>query len=445
MARPTSDKTVNHLKSEKELSDSTSQDAPASTPPKDASTNSQVETSKGNTRRNVTAFEIVWRSPWVRAVTFLVLGLLLLWILWTTRKAYAFALQVGVIGFGIAYVLNPVVEALRRIKVRRSFGVVIVYVGVVALLVLGSVLITNVVTDLSRLSQQLPDAFNNIGALTGRISAWFTRIVESLPTFLSSRFGVQTSSDELSQQVQTQLTGFLSNLVESVNSFLQRVARDGPSILLSGATNVLSTTAQIFLILLTSAYFLYDYPRFTTNFKRFVPVRWRPLYEDITAKADVAVGGYIRGQLLITSIIGILIFVGLSIVGVPSAPAISFLAALFNLVPYLGPIVGVIPAVILGFTVSPLTALLAVVVFVVANQIEGNVLGPYILSKSTNLHPVTVLLVILVGAGMFGLLGALLAVPVAALLKVVLEEYLLKRPAYQTTKPQAADESQSLE
>jgi predicted PurR-regulated permease PerM len=383
-------------------------------------------------QRHVTAFEIVWRSPWVRAITFLVLALLLLWILWTTRKAYAFAVQVGLIGFGIAYVLNPVVEALRRIRVRRAFGVVIVYIGVLALLVFGSVLITQVVTELSSFVARIPEAFNNIGSLTARISAWFTGIIESLPTFLSSRFGVQTSSDELSTQIQTQLTGFLQNGVESINGLLQRLARDGPSVLLSGATNVLSTTAQAFLILLTSAYFLYDYPRFTANFKRFVPVRWRTLYEDLTAKADVAVGGYLRGQLLITLIIGILIFIGLSIVGVPFALAISFLAALFNLVPYLGPIVGMVPAVILGFTVSPLTALFAVVVFIVANQIEGNLLGPYILSKSTNLHPVTVLLAILIGAGLFGLLGALLAVPVAALLKVVLEEYLLKRPAYQT-------------
>ena len=112
------------------------------------------------------------------------------------------------------------------------------------------------------------------------------------------------------------------------------------------------------------------------------------------------------------------------------AEAISFLAAIFNLVPYLGPIIGVIPAVVLGFTVSPLTAGLAVVVFIVANNLEGYLLAPLIHSRSTNLHPVTVLLAILAGVGLFGLLGALLAVPVVALLKVILEEYLLRRPAY---------------
>jgi predicted PurR-regulated permease PerM len=380
--------------------------------------------------RQITAFEIVWRSPWVRAVTYLVLGLFILWVLWSSRGGYAFALQVGIIGFVIAYVLNPLVGAMGRIRIRRAFAVVIVYILLLAILVFGSVLITQVVTGVADIIALIPNALSNIGTLTNRISQWFTNLLQSLPSVLSDRFGVQTSSDELNTQVQTQLQGFLTNALESVNGLLQRLARDGPSVLLTGATNVLSTTAQIFLILLTSAYFLYDYPRFTANFKRFVPVRYRPVYEDISAKTDMAVGGYLRGQLLITLIIGVLIFVGLLIVGVPFALPIAFLAALFNLVPYLGPIVGMIPAVLLGFTVSPLTALFAVVVFIVANQIEGNILAPYILSKNTNLHPVTVLLAILVGAGLFGLLGALLAVPVSALLKVILEEYLLKRPAY---------------
>ena len=390
----------------------------------------QQESSEQIKERQITAFEIVWRSPWVRAITYLVLGLFILWVLWSSRGGYAFALQVGIIGFVIAYVLNPLVNAMGRIRIRRALAVVIVYILLLAILVFGSVLITQVVTGVADIIALIPNALSNIGILTNRISQWFTNLLQSLPSVLSDRFGVQTNSDELNTQVQTQLQGFLTNALESVNTLLQRLARDGPSVLLTGATNVLSTTAQIFLILLTSAYFLYDYPRFTANFKRFVPVRYRPVYEDISAKTDMAVGGYLRGQLLITLIIGVLIFIGLEIVGVPFALPIAFLAALFNLVPYLGPIVGMIPAVLLGFTVSPLTALLGVVVFIVANQIEGNILAPYILSKSTNLHPVTVLLAILVGAGLFGLLGALLAVPVSALLKVILEEYLLKRPAY---------------
>src|SRR5690606_6758949 len=151
---------------------------------------------------------------------------------------------------------------------------------------------------------------------------------------------------------------------------------------------------------------------------------------DLLAKADLAVGGYLRGQLLITVLLGIIIWIGLSLIGIPLATAISFLAAVFNLVPYLGPILGVVPAVLLGFTVSPWAAVLAVVVFTVANQLEAHVLGPLIRSRNTNLHPVTVMLSIMAGVGLMGLVGALIAVPVAAMIKVILEDYVLDNPAF---------------
>lgn len=377
-----------------------------------------------------TAFEIVWRSPWVRAVSYLLLGLLVLWLLWYYRRAYSFALQVAVIAFTIAYVLNPLVGALQRIRIRRAIAVVIVYVLLLNLLVLGSVLITQVVGELGRFVSLLPDALDNVSGLLERVAAWFAGLLERLPGALSDRFGGEPGNEDIAQQVQEQFAFFLASFVESINGFLERLIREGPGLLLSGATTLLSATFQAFLIILASAYFLYDFPKFNANFRRLVPVRWRSLYDDVTAKADLAVGGYLRGQLLITLMLGTLIFVGLSILQVPLALAISFLAAIFNLVPYLGPIIGVIPAMLLGFTVSPLTALLVVVVFIIANQLEGNLLSPLILSKSTNLHPVTVLIAILVGVGLFGLVGALLAVPTVALAKVLMEEYLFTRAAY---------------
>tara|TARA_Y100001960_G_C14481929_1_gene732246 strand:+ start:24 stop:773 length:750 start_codon:yes stop_codon:yes gene_type:complete len=222
----------------------------------------------------------------------------------------------------------------------------------------------------------------------------------------------------------------LGKASEGINTVLEKLVSEGPNALVVGATNILSTTVQVLLILIVSAYFLYDFPRFTSSFSRIIPVHLRPRYFDLTKKADQAVGGYLRGQLLITVLLGFMIWVGLSLVGVPLALAISFLAAIFNLVPYLGPIVGVIPAVLFGFTVSPFTAILAILIFFAANQIEGYVLAPMILSRSVKLHPLTVLLSILVGIGLLGLLGAILAVPVVAFAKLVMNEYLLSSPLY---------------
>ncbi len=391
--------------------------------------------------QRVTAVEVVWRNVWVRACSYVALAAFIVYALWRLRGGYAFALQVGVVGFIIAYILNPVVEALERLRIRRPVAVVIVFFLLLNLVVLGSVLVSQVVTEMGRFVSLVPKAIDNLTSLSTHVQAWLAGVMTNLPDAISSRLGVPADQTQLSQQIRQELVNFATQLAQSLNRLLQHIITGGPSLLVSGATAVISTTFQVVLIFIASAYFLYDFPRFTSNFHRFVPVRWRPLYEDLTEKADRAVGGYLRGQVLITLTLGILIWLGLTIIGVPLATAISFLAAIFNLVPYLGPIIGVLPAVLLGLTVSPLTSVLAIVVFLLANQLEGHVLSPLILSRSTNLHPVTVLLAIMAGLGLFGLVGALLAVPLVALLKVVLEEYLLTRPAYATVPPPLSEGS----
>ena len=379
----------------------------------------------------VTAIETLWRNPWVRGLTYLVLAVLLLVFLVTQRAAYAFALQVAVAGFLIAYILNPLVDLLGRARIGRGLAVAIVFLLLVQALVAGSVLFSQVVAEAARFVNLLPAALSNLGETFGVFSGWVGRLGESLPEVLQERFGIEAGGEEFSIQVQDQLTAWLTAGAQGVVGFLERVLSDGPGVLVAGATSIVSGAFQVVLIGIASVYMLYDFPRLTANVRRFVPVRYRGVYADLMRKADRAVGGYLRGQVLIAIVLGFMLWIGLSLVGVPLATAISVLAAVFNLVPYLGPIVATIPAVLLGFTVSPLTALLALIVFFAANQIEAHLLGPVILAKSTDLHPVTVLVSILVGVGFLGLLGAFLAVPVVALAKVVLDEYLLTRPPYQ--------------
>jgi predicted PurR-regulated permease PerM len=378
----------------------------------------------------VTAIETLWRNVWVRGATYVLLVSAIVLFLVTQRSAYGFALQVGLIGFVIAYVFNPVVEALGRVRIGRGFAVVLVYLVLAQALVVGSVLLTQVVTETARFASLLPAALGNLSESLGSATGWFSGIGEWLTGLLQDRLGIEVGGEDFAEQVQAQVVTWLTAAAQSLSRFLERVLAEGPSVLLQGATSIVSGAFQGVLIAIASAYLLYDYPRVTANVRRFVPSRWRTLYGDLTAKADRAIGGYLRGQILITILVGFLIWLGLTILGVPLATAIAVLSAVFNLVPYLGPIVGATPAILLAFTVSPLTALLVVVVFVAANQIEGHVLAPLILAKSTDLHPVTVLISILVGVGFLGLLGALLAVPVVAMAKVVLEEYLLTRPSY---------------
>jgi predicted PurR-regulated permease PerM len=332
-------------------------------------------------------------------------------------------------------VLNPLVELLMRLRMRRAFAVGITYLLVLGLIAVGSLVVTQVVTEAANFVTLVPTAFDTLSRIATDAQAWVIGWFDRLPGFLSDRFGVLDPDGVITEQIRERLVTVLQDLGTGFGTALEAVLTGGPGVLFSGATAVISVTLQIALIVLASVYFLYDYPRFVANFRRYIPVKYRPVVADVTEKADVAVGGYLRGQLLITTILGVLVWLGLTIVGVPLATAIAFIAALFNLVPYLGPVVGAVPAVLLGLTVSPLTAVLAIVVFIIANQLEGNVLSPMILSRSTNLHPVTVLLAIMTGLGLFGIVGALLAVPTVAFLKVMMEDYVLKRPEFASVPP----------
>ncbi len=367
----------------------------------------------------VTAIETLWREPWVRGITYVLGASALLYFLVTQRSAYAFALQVVIAGFLVAYVLNPLVDLLGRARIGRGVAVSVVFLLVAQAIVMGSVLLSQVVTETARFANLLPAALTNLGEALGGVTGWIGRLGDSLPEVLQERFGIDPGDDAFAQQVQAQVAAWLTAAAQSLTRFLERVVAEGPQFLLAGATSIVSGAFQVVLIIIASVYILYDYPKLGRNLRRFVPVRYRTLYGDLSVKADRAIGGYLRGQVLIAIVLGFMLWIGLTIIGVPLATAISVLAAVFNVVPYLGPIVGTIPAVLLGFTVSPLTALLALLVFIAANQIEGHVLGPMILAKSTDLHPLTVLVSILVGVGFLGLLGALVAVPVVALTKVV--------------------------
>lgn len=389
--------------------------------------------------RQLPALVFAWRNPWVRAIVYLALIAVLILILYRARNGYVFALQVGFFGFVLAYLLNPVVGLLMRLRLNRVLAVVVTYLLLLVLLGLGSLLISRVVVEAASFVNLIPDAFDRLTEMAAGVQAWATSWLERLPFIFSESPSGFDPEGLLGTELRDRFIELLQEWAGALATLLEDLLTRGPSMLFSGASAVISVTLQIALIVLASVYFLYDYPRFTANFRRFVPVAQRPLLTDIGEKADLAVGGYLRGQIFITSMLGVLIWVGLSIIGVPLATAIAFIAAVFNLVPYLGPVIGAVPAVLLGLTVSPLTAILAVAVFIVANQLEGNVLSPMILSRSTNLHPVTVLLAIMAGLGLHGLVGALVAVPLVALSKVLLEDYVLKRPEFATVPPPAID------
>ncbi|MDM7324882.1 MAG: AI-2E family transporter [Thermus sp.] len=359
------------------------------------------------------AFARVWENPYVRVLVYLVLLYLAYLLL---LRAWP-ALTILLTAFSIAYLTHPLVRFFEGRRLPRLLGVALVYLGLGLFLGLASFLTAQTVLELSRLAQELPQLLKPFLSwlldLPNRVQA--IPIPESLKPVMA----------EASQSLQGLLQGFLDTLVR----WLQGLLSQGGN-LLGFFISLLGGIFQLLTALVLSIYFLYDLPRLGQAALRVFPEPYQPLVAELAHKLDRSVGGYVRGQLLVALLVGLMVGLGLALVGVPLAASLGFLAGVFNLIPFVGVIVSGVPALLLAATEGWGQVLLALLVLWLANQVEGNLLGPLIVGRATRLHPVTAIAAILVGATLFGLWGALLGVPAAAFLKVLLEEYYKKSRLY---------------
>ena len=348
----------------------------------------------------------LWQSPWLRLLVYLLLAVLALWL----ARLLTSVIVTGLVAYALAFLVHPVLNWLEQRGLKRVLGVMLVLIIELALLALLS---WTVLAQVINLVSELPTLIMSLPELLTRM---FTRL-DGMPGL-----------GNVGQEVSTFLGEQAQQLSFSIGPAFQRLVSSG-STLLDGVVSVVGWLGQAVLALILSVYFMLDYERVGSGLLRLLPRAWQPRARLLSDDVSVAFGGYLRGQLLIGLAVGVLVAIGLSLIGIPNALAIGLLAAVLDIVPYLGPIISALPALLLALPSGWLTMLLVVLVFIVANQLEGNFLSPYILGLTTNLSSASVLLAILTGLTLLGLVGALIAVPSATLLKRWLERYWLGSPA----------------
>ena len=358
------------------------------------------------------AFQHAWRNPWLRLVVFILLALV----------ALRFAGLIGAVivnfavAYLIAYIANPLLNWLERGRVPRGLGVLFVLLLFGGLLTLAGALLGAIAGQLIDLLRQLPQLIQNL-------EGW----ADSATTWLQGR-GV-TGLEDIREGLTTTIQTYTQNLGDNLVPILQRWL-DPQGALFTSIITIGSVLGRVVIILLLSVYLMLDYSRVNKAMLKMFPRPWQPRVLEFSDLAGTAIGGYVRGQLLIALFVGSVVALGLSLLGIPSALAIGFLAGAFNIIPYLGPIIGAVPAVLLAIPMGLGKVVMAIAVFLIANQVEGSFLSPMVLSKTTDLHPVTVLLSILIGASVLGFAGALIAVPLVALGKLALEKYYYSSKIY---------------
>jgi predicted PurR-regulated permease PerM len=216
----------------------------------------------------------------------------------------------------------------------------------------------------------------------------------------------------------------------------RRVASMGPEVLNVLGTVVGGVTGVLTVVVLTT-YLLIDGPRVATSLFRLLPRSERLPIRQMFAEIGLQVGSYMRGQFITSAAAGLFSFIVLTALNVPEPLALAFLMAVSDIIPMVGPLIGTVPAVLIALTRGTPVALIVLAAFVLYHQIESHVLVPRIYGRTMSLSPSIVVIAILIGATLMGILGALLALPVAAAVPVVLryiQEWQDREEAGQTPK-----------
>lgn len=301
----------------------------------------------------------------------------------------------------ISYVLNPIVGLLHGRKVPRTAAVLLIYAVFIAC---GAVILLNVIpmfmSQVEELNEHMPEMTVRAQSLVDHFNN-----NEMLPQ--SVREGINRSIGALEKQIEERIADFLNNIGAVVNVLFIAM-----------------------IVPFLAFYILKDMDVFERAALQYVPRARRKAVVRLLKDIDSALGSYIRGQFIVSLCIGLLAYIGYLLIGMPYPLLMAAFVSLFDIIPYLGPFFGALPALIMATTISWKMVLLVVVVNMVCQNLESNVISPQVVGRSMHMHPLTIVFVLLVGGELAGIVGMILAVPLYAALKVVAQHvfaYYIRR------------------
>ena len=299
----------------------------------------------------------------------------------------------------IAYLLHPLVEKLHEWNIHRGLAILLIYLiffgGVGYLFYKGYPAIVHQVRDLN---ENLPE---------------FIRMYESWI------YQVYSYTSFLPEIVHDKIDQLIATLETSLDNLLGRLAL--------GFTRIFDMILIITVIPVLVFYFIKDYVKIESFFMWFIPNKYKDEAAELLREVDKGLGGYIRGQLIVSLFVSIACLIIFKLLDVNYALLLAIVMGVTNIIPYFGPIIGAIPVVMISYTIGGNTVIFVIIAIFVIQVIEGNLLSPYIMGKTVKIHPVAIIFVLLLGGQLFGVWGMILAVPALTILKVIAIQFVSLR------------------
>lgn len=314
-----------------------------------------------------------------------VVVLLTLFILYVIREVVAL-LFVAIV---LSAALDPWVDWLQKYKIPRSVSILIIYIIMIGTLSLV-------------IAMMVPPISEQIGQLAKNLPIYYERLALGVSQI--------TDGGELRPSLPEALQGLSASLGEATKSIFSTI------------TGIFGGLISFIAVLVIVFYMTVE----EKILKKFIHFLTPPKYQDYMAglinRMQKKMGLWLRGQLALCLIIGIMTYIGLIILGVKYALLLALVAGILEIIPFVGPIISAVPAILVGFSDSFVKVLLIIALYIVIQQFENHIIVPKVMQKAVGLNPIIVILAILIGIKLGGIVGALLAVPVAAAVGVFLSD-----------------------
>ncbi|EGP9197536.1 AI-2E family transporter [Listeria monocytogenes] len=299
---------------------------------------------------------------------------------------------------GISYYLfNPIIDWLEKHKWKRGWAIALLYLVIIGLLIL-------------LFSFVIPAVKDQIVSLFKSFPGYWDQITQKFDEFSRSSL-----FDQLKDKLNTNMSDIMKTLSTKGTSVINSA--------ISSIGSIVGTVTEVVLAIVTTPlvlfYLLKDGKKLPDFLLKMLPVNGRAHTRQVLGEANHQISSYIRGQIIVSLCIGILLFIGYLIIGLPYALTLAIIAACTSIVPYLGPAIAITPAIIIAIVTSPWLLIKLIIVWCVVQLLEGKFISPQVMGKTLKVHPITILFVILVAGYLFGVLGVIFAVPGYAVLKVI--------------------------
>ncbi len=299
------------------------------------------------------------------------------------------------IGFGFAWLVEPMIKALERRKLTRKISTFIVYALFVLVLILLLVLV-------------VPEFISQLRELIGQVPSFVTDI-KNFITNLLSKF----------QDSEIDINAIQNNIFAQLENIATSLTNNSLSNIVNTVTSILSSSATVILGIIIGLYFSLDFDKIQHRIKGLIPRKHKDEGNRLLHELNVMARGYVSGTLFTSLVVTFFTFIGLIVSGISSPLLFAIFCGITNIIPYFGPYIGGIPTIIVAFSISPMCGIIASITILLVQTIEGNIINPIIVGKATDIHPITIVIGLLIFQHYFGIIGMIIATPAIGAIKIL--------------------------